>query len=189
MVAVAAAGFQLFVNAEGAASGADRLPELRRDLASRSGDLARTESLRATEKDPAKLADYAGRVAQLQTTIEGIHSDIDHLPPAFSREPLSFALSLLSQKIGAVALLLFGLQILVSLYRYTAKLADLCESRADFLQVLPEDAAASVDVLKAALLDDRVDFEQPKVAGRRTMRVVETVRDVAHAAAKRTGSG
>jgi hypothetical protein len=75
-------------------------------------------------------------------------------------EPSRCALSLLSTKIAAVALLVFGVPILVGLYRYTAKLATFCESRADLLQLLPATALNPSDVLSAALIPQDVDFDK-----------------------------
>jgi hypothetical protein len=189
MVGVLAIGFNLFATAELAASGSARLPDLRRQLATRSGELARTKSLQASQKDPEKSAELAGQVEQLTTTIDGIRSDIDRLPESPTNDPLRYALSLLSTKIGAVAILLFGMRILVSLYRYTAKLGSFYESRADLLQVLPEDAAGSGEVLKAVLLPDNVDFDQPRGAGGPTTRIVNAIRDLAISSAKKSAAG
>jgi hypothetical protein len=57
---------------------------------------------------------------------------------------------------------LFSAQILVGLYRYNAKLATFCESRADLLQMLSVTAVDSVDVLKSTLIPVDVEFDKQR---------------------------
>jgi hypothetical protein len=69
----------------------------------------------------------------------------------------NYALSLLSTKIGAVMLLVFGAQILVSLYRYLIRLAAFSDSRADTMMLIHENEL-SFEKLADFLNPDQIEF-------------------------------
>jgi hypothetical protein len=72
-----------------------------------------------------------------------------------------FALSLLSTKIGAVLLLVFGAQILVMLYRYNIRLGAFSDSRADMLQLADAKTLETRYGLATLLSPDALEFGKP----------------------------
>ena len=170
--AVLILGYRLFTDAEQAATQKVNIPELRQQLANKSGELERLHTQWFSAVQAGALvkaevvADLAAKRETLKVTVEGLREDIQRAiagqsePGANRDQPWRYALSLLSTKIGAVALLIFGVQILVSLHYYTARLASTYESRADYLQLLSAKDIQDCKTLKDALLPAQA-AEQP----------------------------
>ena len=66
--------------------------------------------------------------------------------------------STLSTRIGAMLLIIFLVQILVNLYRYSTRLASFYEGRADALEIAPSPSAAGFTELIHAISPDNLDF-------------------------------
>lgn len=173
LVLVLALGFTTFIGAEQSASiassEAERLLRLqqreeqdlkemliiRRSLTENLG-VSPNES--SDIKSQIGLSEINNRIDRLKTTIDAISSRITEPTSGTDRDsPFNFALSLLSTKIGAVLLLVFGAQILVSLYRYTLKLASFSDSRADALIMCSEEDLNSVE-FKDFFSSEQIEF-------------------------------
>ena len=75
-----------------------------------------------------------------------------------ARDSTEIIISTLSTRIGTVLLLLFLVQILVSLYRYNAKLAAFYDGRADTLQMMGNIGSLHFDQIAKLTLADSLDF-------------------------------
>ena len=61
-------------------------------------------------------------------------------------------------RIGAVLLLIFGIQILVTLYKYNTRLAAYYDARADALELVGENDEHVLETLVRALSPESLDF-------------------------------
>jgi hypothetical protein len=69
-----------------------------------------------------------------------------------------FIVSVISKRVGSVLLLIFLVQILVTLYRYSSRLAAFYDSRADALQLCRLGAFDSAEASVGLLAPDKLDF-------------------------------
>lgn len=96
---------------------------------------------------------------QLKETIVELKKDLQNekIPPKDSGDANFTLVSLISTKIGVAVLLIFLVQILVTLYRYNARLASFYDARADALQIksFNDDKMKSIISLLAA---DNLEF-------------------------------
>lgn len=69
-----------------------------------------------------------------------------------------YLVSVLSTKIGSALMLLFLVQILVTLYRYNVRFASFCDARADALQLLITSEGIPLGEVIALLAPDKLDF-------------------------------
>jgi len=104
------------------------------------------------------IKEIGEEIERKKKVIESVSSRIStQETPILGESAARFALSLLSTKIGAVLLLVFGAQILVSLYRYILKLAAFSDSRADVLQLITEKELVE-EKLSIFLSSDQIEF-------------------------------
>lgn len=75
------------------------------------------------------------------------------------QNPFNYALSLISTKIGAVLLLIFGAKILVNLYQYNTRLASFNESRANVLMLLDKQCLDARRIV-ALLRNEKLAFTE-----------------------------
>lgn len=64
-------------------------------------------------------------------------------------------------RIGAVLLLIFGVQILINFYRYNLRLAAFYESRADAISLLGDNSPEDLGLMVASLSPDSIDLGKP----------------------------
>jgi hypothetical protein len=64
-------------------------------------------------------------------------------------------------RIGAVLLLIFGVQVLINFYRYNLRLAACYEARADAIELLGDATIESLPPLVASLSADLIAFDKP----------------------------
>jgi len=74
------------------------------------------------------------------------------------RDQTQFIVSVVSKRVGAVLILIFLVQILVTLFRYNSRLAAFYDARADALQVCTSNAFDSAEKCVAVLAPDSLDF-------------------------------
>jgi len=98
----------------------------------------------------SEQAELEKRVKELQ----GLEAKDQEVGPSQTR----FIVSVLSKRLGSVLLLIFLVQILVTLYRYSSRLAAFYDSRADALQLSKDGAFNSAEVSIGVLGPERVDF-------------------------------
>lgn len=150
-----AAGIQVFYSADSSArsnNGEFRLRELSREFESIAGIGPRYFRDSKTPEDMEKLDDFLLRVKQV------IKDETDRFIEHSNSDPQEVIISTLSTRIGVIFLLIFLVQILVSMYRYSIKLAALYDSRADMLQLLPEEEALSFEKLTILTTTENIDF-------------------------------
>src|SRR5207248_1589160 len=70
----------------------------------------------------------------------------------------AYVLTVLSTKVGSALMLLFLIQILVSLYRYNTKVASFYDGRADALQLVALDDIDILSAVSSILSTDKLDF-------------------------------
>ena len=177
LVYVLMLGFTTFTGAEKTASIAssevERLLELQKreeeelaNLKNYRRGLMGVDRFRDESKEPSLIdekqinyvQELSDRIDRLKSSIDAISTKISEPNSDLQKDsPFNFALSLLSTKIGAVLLLVFGAQILVSLYRYTLRLASFSDSRADAL-ILHSDKDLDSEKLKEFLNSDQIEF-------------------------------
>ncbi|MDO6477252.1 hypothetical protein Q4520_17665 [Alteromonas sp. 1_MG-2023] len=67
-------------------------------------------------------------------------------------------------RIGAVLLLIFGVQIFIGFYRYNLKLAALYDARADVLELLDESSLSNIQSVVEALSPDNIEIGKSPAA-------------------------
>jgi hypothetical protein len=75
--------------------------------------------------------------------------------------PLYLLLSTISTRIGSVLLLIFLVQILISVYRYSVRLQAYYDARADALLLAHQDGAPELQQLVAIMSPERLGFGKP----------------------------
>ncbi|MGJ3242548.1 MAG: hypothetical protein ACFE0O_06290 [Opitutales bacterium] len=89
---------------------------------------------------------------------QSLQSELDTQVPLQESDATSILISTLSTRIGALLILVFLVQILVSLYRYNIRLAAFFDARADALELSPGMNASDVESLIRVLSPENVDF-------------------------------
>ncbi len=112
---------------------------------------------------------------QLKETIGELKKDLQNekIPPKDSGDANFTLVSLITTKFGVAVLLIFLVQILVTLYRYNARLASFYDARADALQIqfVNEDKMESIISLLAA---DSLEFT--KAPSPLTHKIIDEIR-------------
>lgn len=76
----------------------------------------------------------------------------------FEDASLYLFLSTTITRIGAVLLLIFGVQILIGFYRYNLKLAAFYDARADALELLDENSLSDIQSVVEAFSPDKIEI-------------------------------
>jgi hypothetical protein len=128
------------------------------DPSQRSAAEAKLQELSAILRQSSY--DFPVLDARLNIRTDGsIDDEISRLIDRRSKESATQTiLSSLSTRIGSVLLLVFLVQILSGLYRYSARMAAHCESRADALVLDPKVSARELAAALALLAPDYIDF-------------------------------
>ena len=79
-------------------------------------------------------------------------------------------------RIGAVLLLIFGVQVLINFYRYSLRLAAFYESRADAIELLDDSSLESLGSIVTCLSPDLIDFG--KAPNTPTQEILELAKSV-----------
>ena len=111
---------------------------------------------------------------QRSATIEQILTNINQ---RMSKDNLFFFLTTLSTRIGSVLLLIFLVQILLSVYRYSIRLETYYEARADALMLYNGSDEEQLERLVAALSPEKIEFGKSPASP--TEHAVEAVKGVA----------
>ena len=99
---------------------------------------------------------------------------LDRVLPASTDMPR--LISTVTTRIGAVLILIFLVQILLTTYRYTLRLAAFYDARADALELLGTLKASDLAEVTRALAPDAVEFDAMPASPRQT--VVDVAKDV-----------
>jgi hypothetical protein len=112
------------------------------------------------QKDTSPDPEVKERLRNLQKQIDDARSDLREMSKSNLHPDMSmtYLWSVLSTKIGSSLLILFLVQILITLYRYSTRVAAFYEARADALQIASEVDGLSLKDLVDALSADKVDF-------------------------------
>jgi hypothetical protein len=125
-----------------------------------------TRALRdITMRDDTASPDAQERVRELQRQMDQTRSDLrsmsaNNLHPEMSMSTYG---RFFPQKSAQSLLILFLVQILITLYRYSTRVSAFYEARADALQLASEVDALSLKELVDALSADKVDFGKAPV--------------------------
>ncbi len=148
--------------------------------------LTRNKGRKLTEHDIKELINSVKRPSiqvnnlkeyklQLKETIGELKKDLQNekIPPKDSGDANFTLVSLITTKFGVAVLLIFLVQILVTLYRYNARLASFYDARADALQIqfVNEDKMESIISLLAA---DSLEFT--KAPSPLTHKIIDEIR-------------
>lgn len=99
-------------------------------------------------------------------------SDSKNQPPSNT----VFLVSLLSTKIGSAITLLFLVQLLVYLYRYTVRLASFYDSRADILSIMKPDENLTLKKLNELLISENIGFgKQPTTPAKNIIDLIKAL--------------
>ncbi len=106
-----------------------------------------------------ELSRIPGQILSLENQRIVLNKEIE-FEETLQQDTTTFIVSTLSTKVGSVLMLLFLVQILVSLYRYSMRLAAFYDSRADFLQVLDSEQKLTAATLADLLSSDKLEFSK-----------------------------
>ncbi len=168
-----------------------RLERLKQDLQyiESSISLARKQQQEASEKANIQEEDLTKDKMAIESDIKQIENRTNELmkmlrelSSPYQVPTAGYLWSILSTKIGSSLLILFLVQILISLYRYSTRLSAFYEARADGLQLAEEVDKLSLDSLIGLLSADRLDFgRNPKTP---VQEIAEIVKEGLHKASE-----
>ena len=132
-----------------------RLTDVNREIASLERHLLKSKGVKKEDEK----TDSQERLATLKTFRTSTQAEIESedkrtQPP----DVTTYLVSSMSTRIGSVLLLVFLVQILVSLYRYTMRLAAFYDSRADILKLMDFELPASTEKIISIFRSDSLDF-------------------------------
>jgi hypothetical protein len=139
--------------------------QLERKLSLQS-DVQETQDYIISLKDRIRVEEDPSKKKFLEEQLNGIQSRLAHLESlsrydsarSTSQSDSTYLVSVVSTKLGSALILLFLVQILVTLYRYNVRFASFCDSRADVLQLLTTSQHIPMEKVVALLAPDKLDF-------------------------------
>jgi hypothetical protein len=142
------------------------IEELRRQvfLLKNSEKILLAVDLGATDDEETKLLRLImGDVAKSRIRADRVLDGLEYSSDLRAPDSLDHALlGVISTRVGIVVLGVFLVQILVSLYRYTARLASFYDAKADALGLLPSTEGVGLRVLDQILTPASLDFGSVK---------------------------
>jgi hypothetical protein len=172
-------GLFIFRSAESSAAagqveGAIRYRESELESLAQESSRLREELAKAVAAAEAKIAtntkpsydvidDIKQRISHSQKQMDDARAGMRSLSDSALHPDRTYLWSVLSTKIGSSFLILFLAQILITLYRYSTRVAAFYEARADALQIASEVDGLSLKDLVDALSADKVDFGKAPV--------------------------
>ena len=165
-----AGGLYVFSQAESVASSAEgqrvvtELGALSEAIISQKSKARELVAQYEQEKDPVKKDALKALVLRAQNLVDDYNDRSKMLaataPQATTGEKsqTAYVLTVLSTKVGSALMLLFLIQILVSLYRYNTKVASFYDGRADALQLVALDDIDILSAVSSILSTDKLDF-------------------------------
>lgn len=150
-----------------------------------SGDIAINEIEGLGKSMTGEFIPFGGPIAgtaktsreateKLETRIEELAKKIDR-----SREKTIgnvYLISTVTTRIGSVLILLFLVQILVSMYRYNIRLAAYYDARADGLELAIDASVEEIDKIIRSLSPENIDFA--KVPNSPSVHAVELAKEI-----------
>lgn len=152
-----------------AALSSQRVVDQLRDLYEKSGPESTQSNV------PEELIKAGREIAGQHARTEQIIARIEQA--AVSKDTLYFFLSTLTTRIGSVLLLIFLVQILLSVYRYSVRLETYYDSRADALVIYGGSSEEQLERLVSVLSPDKIEFGKTPTTP--TEHAVEAVKNIA----------
>jgi hypothetical protein len=172
-------GLLIFRSAESSAAagqveGAIRYREAELESLDHESSGLRDELAKAVAADEVKLAnklpsstivldDIKQRISEVRKQMDAARTEMRSISDSALHPDVTYLWSVLSTKVGSSLLILFLVQILITLYRYSTRVAAFYEARADALQIASEVDGLSLKDLVDALSADKVDFGKAPV--------------------------
>jgi hypothetical protein len=138
----------------------DRRLSLQREWQEIQEEIKDTQDKLDRAMDPAFKTDIENMLRSLRSRagyLESLARSSDTSPTS-SQSDSTYLVSVVSTKLGSALILLFLVQILVTLYRYNVRFASFCDSRGDVLQLLTTSEHIPLEKVVALLAPDKLDF-------------------------------
>jgi cbb3-type cytochrome oxidase subunit 3 len=193
ILAFLAGGLYVFSQAESAASSAEaerqayQISALSDEITVQQRKLGDLQTQFDQETDSAKKDALKALINRTQRLVDDYNAKLKVLSntiaaSAGEKNQTAYLLTVLSTKIGSALMLLFLIQILVSLYRYNTRVASFYDGRADTLQLVPIDQIDNLCAVCSILSPDKVDFG--KMPATPFQHVIEMTKELLSAKAK-----
>ena len=135
----------------------NQLAQLVKLIGEAKGSIDEIAKQRKFDQDLSQLSYSQKNLTTLKEQVSTLEARRNYMIASGNNTTI-FLGTLLSTKIGTTVLLLFLVQILVTLYRYNIRLASFYDSRADILQLVKGDGDNTMPSLASILAADRVEF-------------------------------
>jgi hypothetical protein len=157
-----ASGIQVFYSADSSARSSNGEFQLKQLVYNFDRSIINRWSRPSNEEKitQARLDDF---LREVKATVK---VETDRFIESADSDPQAVIISTLTTRVGVIFLLIFLVKILVSMYRYSIKLASQYDGRADLLQCLPANEILDFEKLILLTTTENIDFsKQDKAPG------------------------
>jgi hypothetical protein len=126
---------------------------------------------------PSAVEEFKATATALQTSDKAIAVELAAMK---SQDQTRHLISTIATRVGAVLILVFLVQILITLYKYNTRLANYYEARADAIELSIDEQGNILDTqlsrLLAVLAPDSITFEKdPEAPSQQAIEIVKSV--------------